>query len=468
MSFDLVIQNGELVDAEGQTRADVGIKNGSIARIDVDLSDHDARTIDAEGHQVLPAALDCHVHFNLLLPLLGTTSRDDYRTGGRAAARGGVTTVIDYGDRVESNSLLEGLEHKLDNEIRGVSPIDYSLHGCVYNWDDRVKGEMKEAVEDGFPSHKMFMIYADEGWRSDDVDLYEALQQSAELGSTICVHCENDALLSHLTDRVIEEHGTEIGVMGLVRSRPPMVEYTGIQRLVEIAEVTGGRAYVVHMSTGKGAEIVARARERGVNVFAETCPQFLVHNEDVFHRENGHYFSSSPQIKTEWDRRRLWTGLNRDEIEVIATDNCTWNREQKDSWGGDFRQLPRGLPGVETMFPIAYTEGYRNGDWSLQKVVRHTSTNPAKIHGCHPEKGSLTVGSDADLIVVDPDRVETVRAEDLAFNSDWSPYEGMDLYGFPRHTLCRGEFLIEDYELQPNIAGHGRRIERSPGGTVDG
>jgi dihydropyrimidinase len=228
-----------------------------------------------------------------------------------------------------------------------------------------------------------------------------------------------------------------------------------------------GRLYVVHTSTGEGAGIIEAARRRGVQVFGETCPQFLTLTDSVLKGEEGHLFASSPQVKSEEDRERLWQGLEEDSLQVVGTDNCTFNREQKDRWGGDFRKIPRGLPGCETMFPLIYTRGYRQRGWSLNRVVRATSYNAARIHGLYPDKGTLAVGTDADIIVIDPDDVNTVDPEKLITDCDWSPYEGMKLHGFPRHTICRGKVLVENGKVCSDVKGHGKLIRRKASGDVN-
>lgn len=467
MAFDRVIQSGTIYTATETYEADIGIKDEEIASIGQNLNTEGADVIDAEGKQVLPGAMDVHVHFNL--PFCGTVSRDDYDTGAKASARGGLTTLIDYGfqNNNDEESLRQGIENKIEDEMAGLSPIDYSVHGAVTNWNDQVRNEMEECVEDGFPSHKMFMIYSDEGWRSDDVDLYEGMKEASRLGATILVHHESDALMNKLMDEVWQEYGKDIGAYGLVKGKPNIVEASAIQRTIEICEYLDSRLYVVHLSTGEGAEMIRRARDRGVDVFGETCTQYLMFNEEVFKRDDGHLYATAPQVKSEKDRQRLWKGLGRDELSIVATDTCTFDTEQKAMWDGDFRDIPLGMPGVETLFPVMYTNAHREQGWSLNKLVQKISTNPSKILGMHPQKGSVAVGSDADLIVVDPEHYEEIDPDELLTDCDWNPFEGEELYGYPEHTLVRGEPVIRDYEVQDGVNGHGKRVRRKPGGTLD-
>lgn len=463
MSFDTVLKNGTVFTGLDSFEADVGISDGRIKALEENISPEDAEVIDVRGNYVLPAAIDAHVHYNLELPLLGTTSRDNYRTGAKAAARGGVTTVLDFGEQEEGGSLLAGIERKIEDQIQGISPVDYSLHATVYHWREELLEELETLVEAGFPTIKMFMIYSEEGWRADEPALLEGMKRAAELGASISVHCENNALLDHFT-RQAREDDSVTGAAKLAESRPNIVEASAVRRAAEICEYVDGRLYVVHLSTRQGLEALARARERGVDVFVETCPQFLTLTEAKLDGEDGHLFASAPQVKTRRDNEALWHGLERNDIDVVATDNCTFNREQKDLWDGDFREIPRGLPGTETLFPLLYTRAFQKRDWDLNKVIRKVSTNPARIHGLYPRKGSMAVGSDADIIVVDPEKKLEVTPDELVTDCDWSPYEGFELYGFPKYTFCRGKKLVADGTLQSDIEGHGELIRRSPGG----
>jgi dihydropyrimidinase len=467
MEFERVIKNGTLHTGVETFDADIGIADGTIKQIGEDLPVNDgADVIDATGKDVLPGAVDVHVHFNL--PFGGTKSKDDYDTGAKAAARGGLTTLIDYGfQNEETGSLIDGVQEKIEEQMQGISPIDYSVHGAIVDWSDQVSQELAELVDEGLPSNKMFMIYSEEGWQSQEPELYEHLKRTSELGSTMLVHHETESIMNHMMDQAWEKHGKDIGAYGLVDGKPNIVEYSAIQRTVELCRETDGRLYVVHMSTGEGADITKQAHQDDLDVFVETCTQYLMFNDSVFKRDDGHLFATSPQIKSEEDRQRLWDGLDDGEVQIVATDTCTFDTEQKAMWEGDFRQIPLGMPGVETMFPIMYTNGYQKRDnWSLNKLVRKVSTNPSKIMGMYPQKGSLAVGSDADIIVVDPDKSQTVSADTWKTDCDWCPYEGEDLYGFPDYTLVRGKPIVDDGEIQEDTNGHGKRVKRKPGGSL--
>jgi len=460
VQFEMVVKGGEIYTGQDCFQGDIGIKDGRIAAIAPELPEGEKRTIDAGGMEVLPAAVDPHVHFNLELPLLGIRSQDSYWTGGIAAARGGLTTVLDFSEQRQGEELIAGVERKIE-QARGETPIDYGIHPTVYDWNPGLLSEIEELVEAGFPTLKMFMIYSEEGWRAPEAALLEAMRRASEVGATILVHCENDTLLGYFTEQVANS-GDDVGAYGLALSRPNVVEASAVRRAVDLCEHVDGRLYVVHLSTAEGARCLERAQQRGVDVTVETCPQFLLLTEDKLRGEEGHLYAASPQLKKEIDNEALWQALENDVIDVIGTDNCTFTRQQKDLWEGDFRKIPRGLPGCETLFPLIYTYAYRHRGWSLNDVVRKTSLLPSRAHGLYPDKGSLQPGTDADIIVVDPEKSMTVRPQSLLIDSDWSPYEGFELYGFPEYTICRGKVVIDGGEINEVVRGHGQLVRRSP------
>lgn len=461
-SYDKIIKGGQVVTADKITVADIGIQGEKVAKIAKHIPEDGAEIIHAKGKMVLPGMIDVHVH--LQLPFCGTVSSDDFESGTRGGARGGVTTLIDYAIQDKEKGLFAGFEKRMTEAADKVC-VDYSLHGIITQWNDQTADEVKKMVDEGIPSFKMFMIYEKEGWQSDDAALYSALEYTRDLGARILVHAESERVLNIL----IARHAAnleKVGAYGHVLSRPNFIEAEAIQRAVTWAEASGGTLYIVHMSTGEGADIIRAARERGVNVFAETCPQYLLLNDDVFKdRKTGHLYATCPQIKKKKDNERLWKGLKDGEVSTIATDTCTFKTDQKAMWNGDFRRIPFGMPGVETMWPSIYTHGVRKKRFSLPHAVRLCSTNPAKIMGLFPRKGTIAVGSDADLIVVDPKAHKKIDAQELDTNCDWSPFSGMDMYGFPDITLCRGTVVVRDRKFVGR-KGYGRFIPRTPGGKL--
>lgn len=462
MSYDLIIANGTIVNADGTEQADVAISGEKIAKVGKGLarkfarsakqakptngaSNGSPRIIDADGCYVVPGALDVHVH--LALPFCGTTSADDYNTGTRAAARGGVTTVIDFAIPYGDDSLHDALEN-WKKKAGGISCVDYTFHIAVTKWD-RHQHEMQALVDAGFPTFKQFMIYAREGWQADDAAIFGALEKCRELDAMLLVHCETPRVL----DALIERHHNEdemkkLGARLHAVTRPNLIEWEAIQRCVAYAETTGGRLYVVHMSTAEGTEIVRRAHKRGLdNVFAETCAQYLVLDDSMFDRPDGHLYACCPQIKKKADQKRLWQGLHDGDVCAVSTDTCTFTREQKAMWGGDWTRIPMGLPGLETLVPIVYTHGVQKGRLKMREMVDLVSANPAKVMGLYPTKGVIAKGADADIAIIHPKKKFKVTPGEMETNCDWSPYDGWNLAGFSRTTLCRGRVIVDDYKF---------------------
>jgi dihydropyrimidinase len=461
MNFDTIIRDGNVVTPTGTIKADVGITGETIAAVGPALAaSANTRIIDAAGHHVIPGVLDVHVH--LELPFCGTTSADDYRSGTRAGARGGVTTLIDFAIPYAGESLNDAAENWM-KRADGKALIDYTFHICITRWNEH-KDQIKGMVDRGFTTFKEFMIYESEGWQSDDRAMFGTLEKMREYGTMLLVHAESARVLDeliarHHTPELMKQYGAQLHAM----TRPNFIEAEAIQRAVMWSEVTGGQLYIVHMSTAEGSEIIKAAQARGVPVVAETCAQYLVLNDDVFAREDGHLFACCPQLKKPADSARLWQGLKDGEVSVISTDTCTFTREQKAMWAGDWTKIPMGMPGLETLLPIAYTHGVLTKKLSLDELCMKLSTNPARIMGLYPRKGAIAVGSDADFAIIHPTSTRKVSPETMETNADWSPFDGWDLAGFARTTLSRGEVIVDDYVVV-GTAGRGKWLPRTTAG----
>jgi len=457
MKLDTIVKGGTITTASESYIGDIGIANGKIVALGRDLqSDNGANVIDAKGKQVLPGAIDVHVH--LQLPFCGTVSADDFESGTRAAARGGVTTVIDFAIQDVDKGLMAGIEKRMAEADPKVA-VDYSLHSIIIKWSDKIEKEMKKVVDSGIPSFKMFMIYEKEGWQSDDAALFSALSESANTGATICVHAESERVMNVLIKRYLQQ---KVGAYGHVLSRPNFIEEEAIQRAIKWTEVTGGRLYIVHMSTGEGADQVKIGQSKGIHVHAETCPQYLVLNDEVFKdKKFGHLWATCPQIKKAKDNQRLWRGLVDGEVRVVSTDTCTFTKTQKAMWNGDFTKIPFGMPGVETLLPSVYTAGFKEGLFSLNHLVKLVCTNPAKIMGLYPHKGTIALGSDADVIIIDPKKSKVIDYKELDTNCDWSPFQNWKMFGFPDVTLSRGKVVVDKGKFVGK-KGHGKFIKRRP------
>src|SRR3954468_2092478 len=460
MTYSVVVKGGNVVTPAGSFTGDVGIVGEKIAALGVDLDTKGAKVIDAKGHHVLPGALDVHVH--LELPFCGTVSADDYRSGTRAAARGGVTTVIDFAIPPAGGTLNDAADLWM-KKAEGKSLIDYTFHICITKYAEQ-KDQIAGMVERGFTTFKEFMIYESEGWQSDDRALFGTLEAMREHGTMLLVPAESARVLDERiarppTPELMARYGARLHPM----TRPNFVEAEAIQRAVQWCEATGGQLYIVHMSTAEGSDIVRAAQARGVPVLAETCAQYLVLDDSVFEGEDGHLFACCPQVKKPKDVERLWRGLRDGEVSVVSTDTCTFNREQKAMWNGDWTKIPMGLPGLETLLPLVYTHGVLGGRLTLEELSMKLSTNPARIMGLYPRKGAIMVGADADLAIIHPTATRTVSPSTMETNADWSPYEGWELAGFARTTLSRGETIVDGYKVVGR-EGRGQWLPRTMAG----
>ncbi len=452
MNHDIVIKGGEVVSSKGATRADVAIAGEKIVAIGLGLEG--TETIDATGKLVLPGAIDVHNHFQL--PFCGTTSADDFENGSKAAAMGGVTTFIDFAIQSKPASVMDAIRARRAEADPKVC-IDYGLHAGITDWNDERAKEIPAIIEAGLPTFKMFMIYRSQGWQSTDADLYCALRETAKYGGMVGVHAENDDLIT-LLQAEAERDGLT-GCYAHALTRPTVTESEAVSRAIQLAEAADGSLYIFHMSTGKAADIVWESQQRGVDVHAETGPHYLLLDDELFKREDGHHFATCPPIRKPADQEDLWMGLADGSIEVLATDTCTFNSEQKAMWEGDFRKIPFGMPGIETLLPLTYSEGVGRDRFSLGRMVKLLSENPARLFGMWPRKGTISIGSDADVVIFDPELEVTISPDVLTHNCDYSPFDGTQVQGWPLTTLVRGQVVVQNRRFVGR-PGYGQFLER--------
>lgn len=459
MKFETLIKGGTVVTAHETMKADVGIVGEKIAAVGVNLSKQAQadKVIDAKGKYVIPGGIDMHVHLDM--PFMGSNSCDDYDSGHRGAAKGCITTTVDFALPYGKDTLNQALDNWMKRAEKAC--VDYSFHSAISDYP-RHKKEMKSIIDRGVPTFKEFMIYKNMGWQSDDDAIFQTLEDCRRLGGMLLIHAESSKVLDMLVERhhtpeLMKKYKSRLHTM----TRPHYIEYEAIQRAVTWCEATGGKLYIVHMSTRQGTDIIQAAQRRGVPVLAETCVQYLALHDDVFKQKDGHLFACQPQLKRPEDSERLWKGLAEGTICNVSTDTCSFTREQKSIWEGDWNKIPMGMPGLETMMPLLYTLGVLEGKISLNRFVELCCTSPARTMNLYPRKGTLAPGSDADIAIFDPKAKKKVDHKKLQTKCDWYPVQGWELAGFAEQTLCRGRVIVENGEFVGQN-GYGQFLPREP------
>jgi dihydropyrimidinase len=447
--LDLAITNGTIVDESGIFEGTVGIEDGKIkAILAPGIPFETEHVIDADGRLVLPGVVDVHVHMEI--PVCGTVSSDDFTSGSIAGAFGGVTTMIDFAMQAKGHSLVEAVERRRGLAERKAA-VDFGLHCGVTDWSEQTRREMRKVVDYGVTSFKLFMIYEDRGWMADDGMLYECLAEASRLDAMVGVHAENPWIIRAFARKALAS-GRKGAILHSL-SRPNFSESEAVARATHLASISGASAYIFHMSTAEACDIVENRQRQGYRVFAETCPQYLVLDNSVFRRRAGHLFATCPPVRTQDDQARLWECLEAGVIQVVSTDHCAFTRSQKDMWRGDFRRIPFGLPGIETLLPVLFTHGLLADRISLKTLVEVLCANPAKLFGLYPRKGTIKVGSDADIIIIDPGQERKISPRTLHMNCDYSPYRGHLLRGFPSITILRGRIIQRDGKFSGKPGG---------------
>lgn len=451
--MDTIIKNGTIITATDTYKADIAIENEKIVMIAEHIKDASAEIIDAEGKFLLPGAIDAHTH--LQMPFGGTVSADSYEAGSRAAACGGVTTIFDFALQQKGDGIVETAE-KRDKLCAPVACIDYAFHVAITDLREEVLNEFKAAVDYGITSFKVFMVYKKEGLMVDDAVMCEVLEKSKEVGALIAVHAENPDLIDMRTEKFLKEGKTSAWYHYL--SRPEFVEAEADIRAIHWAKALNAPLYIVHLANKEGMEAVKKARDEGYEIYAETCPQYLHFTNEVYKREDGRNFVCSPPMKGKESQDALWSGIKSGDIATIATDHCPFQSFEKD-WGkDDFTKIPNGCMGVENMYPYMLSEANK-GRLTFNKVVELCSTNPAKIYGCAPLKGTIAVGSDADIVIYDPLKEFTVTKENMHSDVDHTIWEGTKLSGYIDMTFVRGSLVFKDGEFLGK-PGFGKFLKR--------
>lgn len=449
--MDLLIKNGTVVTDSEMFKADVAVTNGKIVAVGTDLDSSNAKEIvDASGKYVLPGAIDAHTH--LAMPFGGTISSDDYYAGTRAAACGGTTTVFDFVLQDFGETMVDAVKRR-DALCAGNAAVDYAFHVAVKDVSGELINSIEDAVKYGVPSFKVFMVY---DFGVTDGVFYQVLEKAKECGALISVHAENNEMVNMLVARYLSEGKTDAWYHYM--SRPEFVEAEADIRAIQWAKSLNSPLYIVHLANKQGVEAVTKARDEGYTIYAETCPQYLEFTSDVYKREDGRNFVCSPPMKGEESRQALWDAIIRGDIATIATDHCPFQSYEKD-WGkDDFSKIPNGCAGIENMYPYMLSAA-NTGKISFTKAVELCSANPAKIFGCK-DKGSLSVGKDADIVIYDPTVDFTITNDKMHSDCDHTIWEGVKLKGYPVKTYSRGKLVFDSGEFVGE-KGWGSFVKRS-------
>jgi dihydropyrimidinase len=450
----LLIQGGLLVDTEWTRHADILIDGQKIVHVANKISEDSlppgTEIISAEGLCVLPGLIDSHTHYHLVSR--GTVTADSFKEGSELAAFGGVTTVIDFADDDKKGNLKACGKSRID-DMKKEMAIDFSLHQGVYSYRPGIEKELEELKKSGIRTIKLFTTYKNVGYLIEKKDeLTSLFKECKRLDMMVCVHCEDDSLVTKIND---EWEGTYTPA-DHAEMRPSEVEARGIETVAAIAHQEDMRLYVVHLSSKAGLEVVRKYRELGTDIVVETTPHYLFLNKSKLIGEDGPLYVMTPPLRTHEDNLALQEALINGEIQVVATDHCSFTHDQK-LQSHDCRTILPGIPGTEEMFALIHTFAYEHGVFGLSQLVNLMSTGPAKIFGLYPQKGSLRVGSDADIVLFDPEETWTLDKKNVHSAAKYTPYEGTEVTGRVKATYLRGRMLMGD-DVYLGIPGEGKFV----------
>ena len=465
MGFDTIIKNGSVVTATDTYTADVAILDGKVAAIGTDLPSQNAtKILDAAGKLLLPGGIDVHTHLDM--PFGGTTSADDFETGTRAAAFGGTTTLIDFAIQYKGQPLRQAFDTWM-GKATSKAVCDYAFHCIVTDVSGGQLGEMNDLVREGVTSFKLFMAYPGV-FMLDDGSIFKALQTTSKNGGLVCMHAENGSAIDVIVQQALAEGKKAPKYHAL--TRPTTAEAEATSRAIALAEMAGAPIYIVHLSCNDALEKVREARDRGLPVYAETCPQYLYLSLENFDAPGfeGAKYVFTPPLREKWHQEKLWNGLKRDHLQVVSTDHCPFCfKEQKELGRDDFTKIPNGGPGVEHRMSLIYSGGVAGGRFSANRFVELVSTTPAKLFGLYPRKGTIAVGSDADLVIFNPKRKHIISAATHHMRVDYSMFEGIQVTGMPDVVLSRGKVVVEGDKFVGR-AGQGEFLRRATYAQVNG
>ncbi len=461
--MSILIKNGRIVTAADDYVADIFIEGEKISTIGKNLAVKADEVIDATGKLVIPGGIDPHTHFDM--PFGGTNSADDFESGTLAAAFGGTTTVVDFAIQTKGESTLKGLD-TWHAKAEGKASIDYAFHMIVTDMSDDRLPEMRKLADAGVTSYKLFMAYPGVLY-VDDGTLYRTFRQAGENKTRICMHAENGIVIDEIVKAAVKDKKLEPKYHAL--TRPTRMEAEGVHRAIAIAEVAEVPLHIVHLSCSDALEQVKLARMRNVDVQAETCPQYLFLDQSYYDKPGfeGAKWVMTPALREKWNQAVLWQGLRFGHLALVSTDHCPFCYKGQKELGKDtFTKIPNGAPGVENRMTLLY-QGVLQGHYDLNRFVEISSTVAARTFGMYPKKGTLAVGSDADVVVFDPEKRVTISVknpETHHMRVDYSAYEGFEVQGYPETVLSRGRVIVE--KGKGRITGGGRFIKRAHAGEL--
>lgn len=458
-----IIKNGTIVTAADTYKADILVENGIISTISENIADSSAEVIDAVGKYVFPGGVDPHTH--LEMPFGGTVSKDDFETGTIAAAFGGTTTVIDFCLTKKGEPLQSSID-QWHAKSKDKAVIDYGFHLMISEINENVLHELPTVMEEqGITSFKVFMAYKNV-FQADDGTLFQTLETAKKLGGLVMVHAENGDVIDHLVKKALAAGNTDPIYHAL--TRPPEAEGEATGRAAQLTGLADSQLYVVHVSCAEAAGKIAEARKKGYNVWGETCPQYLVLDQSYMDQPNfeGAKYVWSPPLREKWNQDKLWNALKNGELQTIGSDQCSFDfNGQKDLGKGDFSKIPNGGPMIEDRLSILFSEGVKKGRITLNQFVDITSTRVAKLFGLYPKKGTIAVGTDADIVIFDPNVERTISVDTHHMAVDYNAFEGMKVTGEAVTVLSRGEFVIKDKQFVGEV-GSGQYLKRARYGKL--
>ncbi len=455
--MSVLIKNGRIITAEQDYIADIFIEKEKITTIDSALNISADNLIDASGKYVIPGGIDVHTHLDM--PLGEIKSVDDFETGTKAAAFGGTTCIIDFPTQNRGTRLHKALDD-WHEKAEGKAVIDYGFHMIITDLPEEHLEDLNDIVNEGVTSFKLFMAYPNT-LMTDDATIFRIMKYTAKIGALICMHAENGIVIDSIVKQALKE-GKNAPLYHAL-TRPVIAEGEAVNRSIALAEMAGVPVYIVHVSSYNALEKIVNAMDKGLPVFAETCPQYLFLSLDDMNKPGFEdaKFVITPPLREKWNQQKLWTGLKNNSLQVVSTDHCPFNfKGQKDLGKNDFTKIPNGGPGIEHRLQLIFTGGVQSGKISLNRWVEITSTSPAKLFGLYPKKGTIAVGSDADIVIWDPQKELTISAGTHHMNVDYSMYEGMKIRGNVDTVFSRGKMIIYDNKFLGK-PGRGNFIRRA-------